>query len=425
MPEAAPIASSAETDRLARGQAIAAVPRAIQKVSPDTFTVKSQSGPGTYRVMMTPKGAVCNCPDYVKRNLPCKHAASVRFYLEKQTTGKDGKIVSERVPITYGQAWASYDKAQTEEIRLFDILLHDLLADVPEPPRDPHHAGRPPIPLADQLFCAVQKVYSQMSCRRAWGLFENAVEHGQLPKTPHYCITSEILNDSEATPLLHELITRTALPLVALEEGFAPDSTGIQTTSFGYWREDKHGERRGRLWLKAHALAGTKTHIIARVHVTGKDGADNNEFQTLIRETVQAGIPLKEVYADKAYSARPNYELAREIGFDLYVPFKKGTTGRVSTKGAEIGRKTHALLWRKAFLFFQMHRDEFEAKYHQRSNVESVFSALKRKFGETLRSKNPTAQVNELLAKILAYNITVLIHEMFEHGVVPEFMVAL
>jgi hypothetical protein len=30
--------------------------------------------------------------------------------------------------------------------------------------------------------------------------------------------------------------------------------------------------------------------------------------------------------------------------------------------------------------------------------------------------------VNELLAKVLAYNLTVLIHEIFEHGVVPDFL---
>ncbi len=54
--------------------------------------------------------------------------------------------------------------------------------------------------------------------------------------------------------------------------------------------------------------------------------------------------------------------------------------------------------------------------------MESVFSALKRKFGETLKSRNYTAQVNELLAKILAYNLTVVIHEIFEHGIVPDFL---
>ena len=38
------------------------------------------------------------------------------------------------------------------------------------------------------------------------------------------------------------------------------------------------------------------------------------------------------------------------------------------------------------------------------------------------KSKNWTSQVNELLCKVIAYNFTVLIHEMFESGIVPEFL---
>ena len=41
---------------------------------------------------------------------------------------------------------------------------------------------------------------------------------------------------------------------------------------------------------------------------------------------------------------------------------------------------------------------------------------------DTLKSKNPTAQVNELLAKIVAYNLTVGIHEMYENGINPDFL---
>jgi len=33
-----------------------------------------------------------------------------------------------------------------------------------------------------------------------------------------------------------------------------------------------------------------------------------------------------------------------------------------------------------------------------------------------------TAQVNELLAKIVAYNLTVVIHEMCENGINPDFL---
>jgi transposase len=66
-------------------------------------------------------------------------------------------------------------------------------------------------------------------------------------------------------------------------------------------------------------------------------------------------------------------------------------------------------------------REGFNSRYHRRSNVEAVFSALKRKFGENIRSKNPVAQVNEVLCKLVAYNLTVVVHEMFENGIAPSF----
>lgn len=49
------------------------------------------------------------------------------------------------------------------------------------------------------------------------------------------------------------------------------------------------------------------------------------------------------------------------------------------------------------FHYFQYRPDEFLAHCHKRSNVESVISAVKRKFEDAMRSKTRTAQVNELL----------------------------
>ena len=43
-----------------------------------------------------------------------------------------------------------------------------------------------------------------------------------------------------------------------------------------------------------------------------------------------------------------------------------------------------------------------------------VFSAIKKKFGESIYSKNRVAQVNELICKIIVYNITVLIRELIQ-----------
>jgi hypothetical protein len=59
-------------------------------------------------------------------------------------------------------------------------------------------------------------------------------------------------------------------------------------------------------------------------------------------------------------------------------------------------------------------QDEFLAHYHQRSNVESNFSAIKRKFGGAVRSKRFTAQVNEILCKVLCHNLSMLVHAMHE-----------
>ena len=49
---------------------------------------------------------------------------------------------------------------------------------------------------------------------------------------------------------------------------------------------------------------------------------------------------------------------------------------------------------------FKFRRDDFLQHYHKRSNVESTFGMMKRKFGDGLRSKTDVAMVNETLCKI-------------------------
>jgi len=69
-----------------------------------------------------------------------------------------------------------------------------------------------------------------------------------------------------------------------------------------------------------------------------------------------------------------------------------------------------------------MNREEFDRHYHKRSNVESLYGSLKQTLGETLRSKRWPSRENEALAKIVLHNIQVLIRQMFETGLVPDFI---
>ncbi len=145
------------------------------------------------------------------------------------------------------------------------------------------------------------------------------------------------------------------------------------------------------------------------VRVTDESGADCPQFVTLLEGVKALGFNPASVVADKAYLSRENYNAAADLGMTAYLPFKSNSTSGM--RGS--------FVWSKMFHMFQLHREEVDRNYHRRSNVEAVFSAIKRKLGESLMSKNPVARFNELLAKILAYNLGVIVHEIYEHGVDP------
>ena len=69
---------------------------------------------------------------------------------------------------------------------------------------------------------------------------------------------------------------------------------------------------------------------------------------------------------------------------------------------------------------FHYRREEFEAHYHKRSSIESVFSMMKAKFGSSVRSKSEMGQVNEVLCKVLCHNISVLCNAMHRLAMEPE-----
>ncbi|MFZ3148152.1 MAG: IS5 family transposase [Methanothrix sp.] len=399
--------ASETNSREVRGKAIADQGNQIKKVNDHAYKVKSQSGNGFYEVKETKAGMTCDCPDFVYRGGKCKHIAATRYYLEIEKDTPTG-TVTEKVHLTYTQAWNAYNEAQIAEIKLFDELLKDLVKAIPEPEQT---VGRPRLSLQETLFCSIQKVYSQLSSRRASGLFQNATERGQINHAPHFNSPSKLFNNEEMTPILHELVTLSALPVAGLENDFSVDSTGFRITTFNAYNGMKHGQKKEHQWVKAHLCAGVKTNIVAAVAITDSNGGDSPQFGPLVKKTSE-GFTINEVSADMAYSSRNNLQLVANEGGKAYIPYRKNATGK--SRGSS--------LWSKMYHYFQINRDDFMEHYHKRSNIEATNAAIKRKFGETLKSKNPTAQVNELLAKIIAYNLTVVIHEMYENGINPNFL---
>lgn len=392
-------------ERQQRGLEIAATARIERKGN--AWSVPSQTMNGRYTVVKAGDELRCSCPDYELRGQTCKHGFAVEFVMRRETA-PDGTVTETRAArVTYAQHWSAYNAAQTCEKDMFCALLKDLVSSVPTPEQK---RGRPSLPLADLLFAAAFKVYSTVSARRFMTDLRAAATNGDIDSVPHFNTVLNVLERESVTPILTELITRSALPLKALETQFAVDSTGFGTQCFYRHYNAKYGhDQYSRDYLKLHAIIGTKTNVVVAAHVTDRDTHDSPILPQLAQTAAQH-FNVEQISADKGYSSHKNIDAIAALGAQPFVAFNGNAKGTSNNP-----------LWNKLFHFFQMNRDEFLTSYHRRSNAETTFSAIKRKFGDIIRSKTAIAQRNELLLKVLCHNLVCMVHEIHESGVTAMF----
>jgi len=147
------------------------------------------------------------------------------------------------------------------------------------------------------------------------------------------------------------------------------------------------------------------------VEVSGAHANDSPYFSPLLDATVQSGFQIKEVSADKGYDSFNNRRLTLVKGAIPYIPHRE----------VVYNLKEKSELWKRMYYFYKFKEAEFKQHYHKRSNVETVFSMIKAKFGERIRSKTNVSQTNEVLCKVLCHNLCCLIQSMYELGVDVDF----
>lgn len=362
------------------------------------------------------KAQTCTCLDHQEGGHKCKHIYAAQFVYQREFEfNADGTVTEiqtlatvQQIRKTYPQNWRAYDSAQINEKAKFESLLHDLCMGIKETPQVGR--GRPRIPLSDAIFCAVFKVYSTVSGRRCMSDIANAKAKGLISRAPCYASIFHVLESDAATPILEQLVIETSNPLKAVETKFAVDSSGFSGCRFDRWFDHKWGDVRSiRAWVKAHIMVGVTTNVITACEVS--HAGDSPTLPKLLTATA-ARFNVSEVSADLAYSSRANLEAIDAIGASPLIPFKSNAVAAPERQGS---------LWAKMFHYFNYKREEFLKRYHNRSNVESTFSMLKAKFGDSVRSKTDTAMKNEVLAKIVCHNIVVLISAMYELGIDPIF----
>jgi hypothetical protein len=394
--------------RQQRGLVIAALCK-LNKTDGEWLVPSQSGGERIYRV--NPSAQTCSCPDHQEAGHKCKHLFAVEFTMQREVaadgTTTETKSITFTEKVTYSQPWSAYNRAQSIEKDRLQELLFDLCREIEGPTRA--KTGRPPHSYRDSVFAMVTKVYETLSSRRVDSDLRQARERGFLSRTVPGVKVLKFFENPVFTPILRTLIGKSAAPLRPIETKFAIDSSGFGTCRHERWFDEKYGvTRRRSVWIKAHICCGTKTNIVTAVRILDKDSADCPEFTPLVRETARH-FAISEVSADKAYGSLENFETVADCGGLAFIAFKSNNTGAAGGTFA------------KMFHYFQYKRDEYMARYHQRSNVESTFSMVKRKFGDAVRSRTDTAMTNEVLCKFIAHNLCCLIHEECELGIQADF----
>jgi transposase len=359
------------------------------------WIVPSQSSPtGKCRVSIGAEQS-CECEDFTLRREACKHVLAAKIVAARDHGGVTApEIICDEVPKrrTYPQNWAAYNESQITEKHRLQVLLADLCAVIVEPPQEGR--GRRRVPIADRLFSVCYKVYSTFSSRRFGSDLADAHEAGYLSRPLHPNKTNCFLENADLTPHLYSLLVQSSLPLKAVETTFAPDSSGFSTSKFTRWFDEKYGqEKSGRDWVKVHLICGIKTNIITAAAIYDRDTGDAPILTELVNKTAE-NFTVKEVPCDKGYLSVENVNAIHAVGAMPFIAPKVNTTGAAGG------------LFEKMFHYYLFRKDEFLTHYHQRSNVESTFSAVKRKFGDAVRSKTDVAMTNEVLAKLICFNLT-------------------
>jgi transposase len=409
-----------QQERERRGLVIAAKSKLQRSDDGYRWFVPSQTEGcnNTYTVKPDPAKPHCTCPDFTARQLRCKHLYAVEIVTQREFTFDEQtqtQTLTETVTVkqTYKQEWTAYNRAQCHEKERFLSLLAELCKGIEEIPQG---FGRPRLPLADMIFASTFKVYSTVSGRRFTSDLKEAHSKGYLTRAPHFNSISRYLENPTLTPFLRQLIEISSLPLQSVETDFAVDSSGFSTCRFAQWVKAKYSEPKQMQrheWIKVHLMCGVKTNVVTSIEITDQHSGDCPQFKGLVDATAR-NFTMNEVSADKAYLSSDNLQTVVNHNAMPYIAFKANSTGN-SRSNAQ------PAIWKRMFHFYSFNQERFMQSYHKRSNVETTFHMIKSKFGDRLRSKTRTAQINEAMCKVLCHNLCCLIQSIYELGIEPTF----
>lgn len=261
--------------------------------------------------------------------------------------------------------------------------------------------GRPKANFKDILKALCLMSYNGMSYRRTQTDLRWMLENELINYVPPRSTLNDYANNLNTKNLIEKLIQVSALFFQENEDTTILDSTwfGERMYSGGYRKVyDKKNAPLGKV-RKLHIACLKNSKIIACAFATKGTRHDSPVFEELVTKLKSNGFQIKTLLADAGYSGKNNYALCKELGIlNVFIDFKSNAT--LSRAKSDI--------WREKLKLYKEQKDVWNQTYRFRVIVEGIFSAIKKKHLNYLRSKKETAMDVEVLLKALVYNLTII-----------------
>jgi len=172
------------------------------------------------------------------------------------------------------------------------------------------------------------------------------------------------------------------------------DSNGIRVTNRGEWLPHKWNVRKG--YLKIHVAVDIKKKKIVSLDVTSEEVYDGSRLKGLV-DNVLENNTLNRVIADGAYDSNENFQYLSNKNIEAAIKVRKNSS---------YNRSTSCLHRRRAVLnqLKNFERWKTRVRYGSRWMAETVFSSMKRMFGEYVTAKRFPNMVKEMVLKASLYN---------------------
>lgn len=264
-----------------------------------------------------------------------------------------------------------------------------------------------------QLFaCLVLKEFFKLDYRKLSALLEESPRWCAaigLQKVPHFTTFQKAAARLLETRRVQRLLDQTVamgqeLALLPSRCRLAAlDGTGLEsTTASRYYSGRREAARkRGkqhtyltyREYPKIGVVCDCSSHLIlAVVHDRGPS-CDIRHFRAAF-DQAQQRLPMQTLLADAGYDSEANHQYCREQwGVRSLIPARVGRTTSKPPRGR----------WRKV-MSSRIHN----TRYHQRAQVETSISMLKRLLGGTLRARKKRLQRGEAALKAITLNLMIL-----------------